>query len=58
MAKSLHDTIRKLSEKRPVTPSEFKPNSREIVLRMIGDGRLIKKGKGYMYNEVRRCNIK
>jgi hypothetical protein len=58
MASSLHDTIRKLAEKRPVMPSEFKPNSRQIVLRMIDDGRLIRKGKGYMYNEVKRCNIK
>jgi hypothetical protein len=55
MANSLHHTIRKLAEKRPVQPNEFKPNSREIVLRMIDDGRLVKVGKGYMFNEVKNA---
>lgn len=51
---SLHQNIKKLAQSpRGLRLSALKPNSREIALRMIESGELIKHGDVYRWYEVR-----
>lgn len=50
----LHKIIKERSSNGVLRIEALKPNSRELALRLIAEGKLIKKGDGYIWHEVKR----
>lgn len=53
--KSLHQQIRAKGLNGRVVLADLKPNSREVALRMIASGELIKTNGGYVYHEAKKA---
>lgn len=49
---SLHEKVRKKAKHGRLLLSELGPNSREVALRLIEQGKLIKSGQYYIWSEL------
>lgn len=49
---SLHERVKKKAQNGRLRLSELGPNSREVVLRLIEQGKLIKVGEWYKWSEL------
>ena len=50
----LHKIIKERASNGVLRIEALKPNSKEVALRLISEGKLIKKGVGYIWHEVKR----